>query len=351
MVSERHLLTPRSYRRTSVAQFGIAARCLEDFEGTSETGRPAPGTSHSISGPVGEARAAPGVSRRSCSPGAPLAFLQTGPTTSAIGCAQRRNDGGARRGPTPASSAIVSVECRHSRCGEASRSRHRVAPPCSFLVVRSARLCPPFPCPRLLAATLSYVLPVRRFRQRSGACPRTITGGTRQDPSTYARPRGALEWRSAAGGAAVSAASAKSPRFRHNSVTLNDALPRFAEHLNLALDALVLAGDLPAGLERRAVTVEPPRDASHGDARHQCGNGASPSPPAPIRVRWPRRSAPSWRSRRSRPPSRSPARGHQPDADRRDVARRADEAITSMAATIVARSRVGDGTTVNSTCN
>ncbi len=40
---------------------------------------------------------------------------------------------------------------------------------------------------------------------------------------------------------------------------------RFAAHLNLALDALVLAGDLPAGLERRAITVEPPRDASHGD--------------------------------------------------------------------------------------
>jgi arginyl-tRNA synthetase len=40
---------------------------------------------------------------------------------------------------------------------------------------------------------------------------------------------------------------------------------RFAAHMNLALDALVLAGDLPAGLERRAVTVEPPRDPSHGD--------------------------------------------------------------------------------------
>ncbi|MCD2322406.1 arginine--tRNA ligase [Sphingomonas sp. IC-56] len=40
---------------------------------------------------------------------------------------------------------------------------------------------------------------------------------------------------------------------------------RFAAHLNLALDALVLAGDLPAGLERRSVTVEPPRDATHGD--------------------------------------------------------------------------------------
>lgn len=40
---------------------------------------------------------------------------------------------------------------------------------------------------------------------------------------------------------------------------------RFAAYLNAALDALVVAGDLPAGLERRAVTVEPPRDASHGD--------------------------------------------------------------------------------------
>ena len=40
---------------------------------------------------------------------------------------------------------------------------------------------------------------------------------------------------------------------------------RFAAHLDAALDALVAAGDLPAGLERRAVTVEPPRDATHGD--------------------------------------------------------------------------------------
>jgi arginyl-tRNA synthetase len=40
---------------------------------------------------------------------------------------------------------------------------------------------------------------------------------------------------------------------------------RFAAHLDAALDALVAAGDLPEGLERRAVTVEPPRDPSHGD--------------------------------------------------------------------------------------
>ncbi|MGN6268298.1 MAG: arginine--tRNA ligase [Sphingomonas sp.] len=40
---------------------------------------------------------------------------------------------------------------------------------------------------------------------------------------------------------------------------------RFAAHLDAALDVLVADGVLPAGLERRAVTVEPPRDVSHGD--------------------------------------------------------------------------------------
>lgn len=40
---------------------------------------------------------------------------------------------------------------------------------------------------------------------------------------------------------------------------------RFADHLDAALDALVAAGALPEGLDRRAVTVEPPRDPSHGD--------------------------------------------------------------------------------------
>ncbi len=39
----------------------------------------------------------------------------------------------------------------------------------------------------------------------------------------------------------------------------------FAGHIAFALDALVAAGTLPAGLNRSAVTVEPPRDASHGD--------------------------------------------------------------------------------------
>lgn len=40
---------------------------------------------------------------------------------------------------------------------------------------------------------------------------------------------------------------------------------RFAAHLDAVLDALEAEGALTPGLPRRAVTVEPPRDASHGD--------------------------------------------------------------------------------------
>jgi len=40
---------------------------------------------------------------------------------------------------------------------------------------------------------------------------------------------------------------------------------RFAAHIDAALDALTANGDLPGGLARSAVTVEPPRDPSHGD--------------------------------------------------------------------------------------
>ncbi len=39
----------------------------------------------------------------------------------------------------------------------------------------------------------------------------------------------------------------------------------FAHHVDAALDALVAAGHLPSGLDRRNVTVEPPRDPAHGD--------------------------------------------------------------------------------------
>jgi arginyl-tRNA synthetase len=40
---------------------------------------------------------------------------------------------------------------------------------------------------------------------------------------------------------------------------------RFAAHVADALDALEAEGQLPRGLDRGAVAVEPPRDASHGD--------------------------------------------------------------------------------------
>jgi arginyl-tRNA synthetase len=40
---------------------------------------------------------------------------------------------------------------------------------------------------------------------------------------------------------------------------------KFAAHVDHALDALVVAGTLPADIDRSNVTVEPPRDASHGD--------------------------------------------------------------------------------------
>ncbi len=39
----------------------------------------------------------------------------------------------------------------------------------------------------------------------------------------------------------------------------------FTGHLSAALDALEAGGTLPAGLDRAAITVEPPRDHAHGD--------------------------------------------------------------------------------------
>lgn len=40
---------------------------------------------------------------------------------------------------------------------------------------------------------------------------------------------------------------------------------RFAAHIDAVLDTLEASGDLPAGLNRANITVEPPRDTSHGD--------------------------------------------------------------------------------------
>ena len=39
----------------------------------------------------------------------------------------------------------------------------------------------------------------------------------------------------------------------------------FSNELDALLDAMVAAGELPSDLNRKAVTVEPPRDPSHGD--------------------------------------------------------------------------------------
>ena len=40
---------------------------------------------------------------------------------------------------------------------------------------------------------------------------------------------------------------------------------RFSDHIATALDRLVASGSLPAGLDRDAISVEPPRDPAHGD--------------------------------------------------------------------------------------
>ncbi len=45
----------------------------------------------------------------------------------------------------------------------------------------------------------------------------------------------------------------------------NTLYAAYAGHIAAALDALEAAGTLPAGLNRAAVTVEPPRDPAHGD--------------------------------------------------------------------------------------
>ncbi|TYC87483.1 arginine--tRNA ligase [Novosphingobium sp. BW1] len=47
--------------------------------------------------------------------------------------------------------------------------------------------------------------------------------------------------------------------------TIQTLYAAFAGHLSTALDALEAAGTLPGELKRSAITVEPPRDPSHGD--------------------------------------------------------------------------------------
>ena len=48
-------------------------------------------------------------------------------------------------------------------------------------------------------------------------------------------------------------------------MTFTSLYHRYAAHVADALAALVADGDLPAGLDFGNVTVEPPRDATHGD--------------------------------------------------------------------------------------
>ena len=52
-------------------------------------------------------------------------------------------------------------------------------------------------------------------------------------------------------------------RHTHSRLGVGTRLRR--DELLLALDRLVAAGALPGGLDRKNVTVEPPRDAAHGD--------------------------------------------------------------------------------------
>ena len=69
---------------------------------------------------------------------------------------------------------------------------------------------------------------------------------------------------------------------------------RYSALLDIILDELTEAGQLPAGLGRKAVAVEPPRDPSHGDlatnAAMVLAKGAGTNPRA-----WPKRSSRSWK--------------------------------------------------------
>jgi arginyl-tRNA synthetase len=47
--------------------------------------------------------------------------------------------------------------------------------------------------------------------------------------------------------------------------SVNTLYVRFAAHIDAALDALQAEGTLVRDLDRRNVTIEPPRDPAHGD--------------------------------------------------------------------------------------
>src|SRR6478735_1994067 len=70
---------------------------------------------------------------------------------------------------------------------------------------------------------------------------------------------------------------------------------RFAGHIDALLNELEGEGRLPAGLDRRAVAVEPPRDPAHGDlatnAAMVLAKGAGTNPRALAELIVPKLSA------------------------------------------------------------
>ena len=79
---------------------------------------------------------------------------------------------------------------------------------------------------------------------------------------------------------------ARGARFQHRWTELS-LYAQYAALLDGVLDDLVAEGALPAGLDRRNVTVEPPRDPCAWRPRDQCGDGAGQGRRAPIRARLP----------------------------------------------------------------
>src|SRR3546814_14270702 len=63
---------------------------------------------------------------------------------------------------------------------------------------------------------------------------------------------------------------------------------RFSDHIASGLDRLVASGSLPDGLDRRAISVEPPRDPAHGDvatnAAMVLAKPAGPNPRSPAEL-------------------------------------------------------------------
>jgi arginyl-tRNA synthetase len=55
---------------------------------------------------------------------------------------------------------------------------------------------------------------------------------------------------------------------------LSNIFAEILERVRAASDALVAAGALPSGIDQSRITVEPPRDATHGDMATNAANRA-----------------------------------------------------------------------------